>query len=390
MIGDILANMEIENRKVIKVGSTEIDLIARRRNELMMGKYRLSLQAQRLFLYVLSQVQDAHDEDTEYEFAVSDLARAIGIDGSRLYKTMVDTLEELARTIVVLPVIDGEGKAVPNTIVRVGLVKNRQQVRFVNDGEMRVAGAVTVSLYKELLPYVRQLKERYTEVELKYVFRLPSAYSLRLYDLLKSRAFTGRPWRVEREELRELLGVKPEEYKLWGDFRRKVLEKANEDINTHTDLAFDIEYVNAGRTVVELLFHLRKEGGNEVETLPGTQRHTVFKALLDLGLKAPVADRILSIYWDEDPELVRWHIAEAKRLLTIGKIKNAVGWFLAGIKKDFRPNRSLFASMRKKASATREAYAKKEVQFVMDDKLQKALLAVRKHVGQHNNEIGTN
>jgi plasmid replication initiation protein len=71
-----------------------------------------------------------------------------------------------------------------------------------------LAGEIAVSLHRELFPYVRRLKERYTETELRYVFRLESSYSQKLYDLLKVRAFTGHAWKVKREELLELLEMR--------------------------------------------------------------------------------------------------------------------------------------------------------------------------------------
>lgn len=334
--------------------------MARRHNELILAKHRLSMQAQRLFLYVVSLVNNDHDEQTEYEFAVNELANVIGIDRSRLYKSMVDVIEEVASCMVELPVIDEAGKPVANTIVRVGLIKNRQRVRFNGEGEMRLAGSVSVSLFKELLPYVRELKARFTEVELKYAFRLPSGYSLRIYDLLKMRAFRGQPWRVEREELRRLLGVKEDEYALWGDFRRFVLERAQKDITTHTDISFDIDYVMTGRAVTELIFILRKEGGSDVDVSPGTDKHKVFKGLLELGLSAKDAENVIKDWWTEDRESLLWHLAEARRLKSIGKVKNAIGWLLTGLKEDYRPTRSLFAEMRKKTERVRDEYMKEK------------------------------
>ncbi len=102
----------------------ETSRIARRNNELMTGRFRLSYQAHRLFLYVISMVNADTDENTEYQFSVNELATAIGIDRSNLYKSMVDMLDELSITMVNLPVIDEHGKQVKDRLVRVGLIKN--------------------------------------------------------------------------------------------------------------------------------------------------------------------------------------------------------------------------------------------------------------------------
>ena len=335
-----------ELRKIVKVESNEADGKVERRNELMLANHRLSFQAHRLFLYVLSMVKVDHDEKTEYEFSVSKLADTIGIDRNHLYKSMVGVLDELAKTIVNVPVFDEKGKPTKDTFVRVGLIKNKQRIRMIDDGQQLLAGAISVSIHKELLPYVLDLKERFTTTELKYVFLLSSSFAQRLYDLLKMRAFMGRPWKVPRQELRDLLVIEPGTFTLWGDFRRFVLERAQREICTHTDLAFDIEYLNVGRTVTDVVFRLRKEGGHQVDVMPGTSKYEVFKLILDLGVSAPEAERVLLQWWDVDPERIRWHVSEAKRQKTAGKIKSIVGWFLAGMKQDYRPGRPLFGKPR--------------------------------------------
>lgn len=333
-------------------------LIARRRNELVVGKYRLGFHAQRLFMYVLSKVRDEHDDSTEYKFSIYDLAQKIGVDRAHLYKEMVAAIDELEACKVHAEVIDENGEVKKNEYARVGLIVNRQKVKLGVGDQPLVAGEITISLHKELLPYVQKLKERYTEIELKYFFRLTGSYSQKLYDLLKARAFMHQPWRVGREELRDLLGVESKEYRLWGDFRRYVLERAQADIRDHTDLSFDIEYVKVGQTVEEITFKLRKEGGSNVAVLPGTDKYKAFKGMLDLGLSAKDAEKILEEWWDMDPERVLWHLAEVKKMHRNGKISNPAGWFRSGIKKDFRPSRSLLSEMKRAAAKGREEFKK--------------------------------
>lgn len=372
--------MNSENNKIIRVDGNEIDGLAKRHNELVTSKFRLSYQAHRFFLFVLSQVKDDHDEDNVYEFSVYELAKKIGIDRGHLYKSAVDVLDELARSIVEVQAIDADGKAKKNSFVRIGLIKNRQEVKMVRDGERRVEGAIAVSLYKELLPYVRELKGLFTQTELKYVFRLTSSYSQKLYDLLKSRAFTGKPWRVPRSELYDLLVIEKGKFALFGDFRRFVLEKAQVEICTHTDLAFDVEYVSQGRAVKEIIFHLRKEGGSEVELLPGTTEHQAFKGMVDLGLPAKAAKQVIEDWWGQDPERVTWHLREARRRAVAGKVRNACAWFRKGLVDDYRPNRSLF-NLQKKAAEKRARMENDRKSDLMDVALKSALDGIAQKFG---------
>jgi hypothetical protein len=49
----------------------------------------------------------------------------------------------------------------------------------------------------------------------------------------------------------------------------------------------------------------------------------------------------MGTYWESDPERVRWHLSEAKRLRATKKARSPVAWLRAGLKNDYRPQRSL-------------------------------------------------
>ena len=392
--------ISLDERRIIRVHGSDFNAVARRNNELIVGKYRLSLQAHRLFLYVLSQVRPEHDEHTEYEFAINELAEAIGVDRSQLYRDMVRVLDELASTMVNVQAIDAEGRALDGRFVRVGLITNRQAVRIGEGGKNLLSGAVTVSIHKELLPYVRALKQRFTETELKFAFRLRTTFAQRLYDLLKMNEFKGSEWCVGREELYGLLAIEKGKFKSFADFRRFALEKAQTEISTHTDLDFDIAYNQVGRKVSEVVFCLKQGGGKQVELLPGTMKHTVFKWICELGVPVREAEGMILKWWDIDHERLKWHASEARRRKAAGIVKSAAAWFRAGVKNDYRPQKSLFADLQKEADAKRAAYAKSEGLLgkmeglrpgdngFVDAGLQKAVAEIYGKVSSHESRDG--
>lgn len=103
-------------------------------------------------------------------------------------------------------------------------------------------GALLLSFHPDLKPHYLQLKERFTQYSLSEFMSLPSIYSQRLYEILKS--WNDKPEIViDIEELYKMLDVPVSFRKDFGAFRRKVLEQAHKDIVGRTDssLWFDWE-----------------------------------------------------------------------------------------------------------------------------------------------------
>jgi plasmid replication initiation protein len=69
-----------------------------------------------------------------------------------------------------------------------------------------------------------------------------SWYSIRIFEILKSNEFKADARGYfqrgfEYEELREILGIEKNEYKLFADFRINVIAIAVKEINANPDLA---------------------------------------------------------------------------------------------------------------------------------------------------------
>ena len=112
-------------------------------------------------------------------------------------------------------------------------------------------------------------KKQITNIEVKknnrnHIFRyickhelgMKSAYSVRIYELLKSYAYQ-KSKTFGLDELKRLLMVDGiESYNRFPDFRRKVLEIAVKEINKLTDLNVSYEAIKKGRKVDKLKFRI--------------------------------------------------------------------------------------------------------------------------------------
>nr|CRY94039.1 hypothetical protein [uncultured prokaryote] len=105
----------------------------------------------------------------------------------------------------------------------------------------------------DLKPHFLNLREQFTEYSLTQFLMLPSTYSQRIFEFLKS--WSSIPdLIVSVAELHELLNTPQSLRKDFRNFRIRVLEKAHKDITDHTSLSFEWEPVKVGRSVEKIRF----------------------------------------------------------------------------------------------------------------------------------------
>jgi plasmid replication initiation protein len=109
-------------------------------------------------------------------------------------------------------------------------------------------GVLELGFHPDLRPHYLQLKERFTQYSLAEFMSLPSIYSQRLYEILKS-------WSDKSEveiaigELCDMLDVPSSFRANFKDFRRRVLEQSHKNIveREGSSLWYDWEAIKKGR-----------------------------------------------------------------------------------------------------------------------------------------------
>lgn len=193
-------------------------------NELIQhSRYSLTLQQQRILLFAISKIKPTDTVDTEYEFSIAELCRVCGLNldaGGYYYSSIKEDLLKLTnREWGLLP--DGSEKT----------------ISWIGDVEMRPADAtVKIRFNPNMEPFLFELKQRYTQYKLETVLVFKNAYSVRLYELLRSYTtqknidnYMPKVKTLTVEELRKRLDVKG--YEAWYDFERYVIRKAVVEIN---------------------------------------------------------------------------------------------------------------------------------------------------------------
>lgn len=116
-------------------------------------------------------------------------------------------------------------------------------------------GNVEAKFNKEMASLLLQLRECFTQYNLMEYLTLPSVYSQKLFEILKSWSNVPSGEVVlSVVDLHRLLDTPASFRADFRQFRTRVLEKARKDIQEKTSLRFEWEPVKAGRTVEAIRF----------------------------------------------------------------------------------------------------------------------------------------
>lgn len=218
------------------------------------SRYSLSLQEQRIILFLVSKIKMEDTELTEYPFSIHEFGAICGIDVSsgKAYKELKEALKNMADKSF-WGIINGQGTE--------SLLRWISTVR-INPKD----GTILLKLHEDMMPFLLQLKGKYLDYKLYYVLAMKSMYGIRMYELLKTRhnmkatTFEKKKEKVfiiefETIELKRILSV--ENYKQYNDFKRRILEPAKQDINEYSDLMMEYEPIKEGRTFKAIRFFVR-------------------------------------------------------------------------------------------------------------------------------------
>lgn len=205
------------------------------------GRYSLSVQQQRILLYLISQIDRDTQEFTPCTFSIIDFCDLCGIDGKK-YADIKATVKELAD---ISYWIESEGQAQLKRWI------NSEIPPTINKG----SGDITMCLSSSMKEYLLELREKFTAYELEWVLAFRRKYSIRLYEYISSRHFDkNKPYEffIQVDELKSVMGA--DTYKRFADFHVKALAPAVEEIDSNSDKRLKYELIKKGKTVVAVKF----------------------------------------------------------------------------------------------------------------------------------------
>lgn len=134
---------------------------------------------------------------------------------------------------------------------------------------------------------------------------LNSKHSLALYEMLKDYQNIGRI-RVDIEAFRKLLGIEPDQYKIFTMLKKRIIDTAVDEINEKTDLKVVYDLENEGRKITAIVF--RVSGLTKLETNQKANDEILHK-LNSMGIRDSVAKELIEKH-DEDYILANIRVVE--------------------------------------------------------------------------------
>lgn len=215
-------------------------------NFLVEASYRLSAVEQKIILTLATKIKKTDKEFQKYFFNFGELAHFLGLKTNADYAYLREVTQNLLSKVLTLKK--------ENSILQTHWLESVEY--FENKA------SVALCFNPELKPFLIQLKNNFTKYQLKYTIQLKSLFSIRVYELLKQYENIGFR-KFPLEELRDRLGIKKEEYPLYGNFKAKVLVVAQKELKAKTDLSFKFEEVKTGRKVTDIKFNIHTKNIEE-------------------------------------------------------------------------------------------------------------------------------
>lgn len=288
----------------------------------------------------------------EHEITVKQLCRLIGYQGNN-HAAIKEALKGLISTIIEWNVIDdntGSENWTASSII----------------ASVSLEGPLCYFAYSPRMKQLLHSPSMFGKIDLVIQSKFRSSYGLALYEnCIRYRGLPHTKW-FDMELFKKLMGVPAGMYDVFRDFKRRVLDKAIDEVNTHSDLLISADYGKEGRKVVKVRFLLKDRAkrtrlGNK--TVVFAKKANVIDTELthvlnnDFGLTPEQVEQLLSSY---EPAFIEEKVAiiKASKPYQQGKIDNLSAYMISAVKNDFKPPKS-----RKKAQIVDIQDAKQEIEL---------------------------
>lgn len=246
------------------------------------SRFDLSLQQQKIVLYLISQITPYDEDFKEYEFSINEFCKVCGIDNENggNYKYLKETIKKIY------------DKSMWVTIIKNGKEVDKP-IRWIQEPQIiKQDGIIKMRLDEDMKPFLLHLKKNFTSYEILWTLHFRSKYTIRLYELIKSIHFHELETYKRRFDLDDLKRMlEGERYKEYKGFKRRILIPAVKEINEYSDKNVTVEEIKSGQRVAAIEFTVSSKDSleavrirSEIEKEFGLNQLTLWEQLEEKGL----------------------------------------------------------------------------------------------------------
>lgn len=267
----------------------------------------------------------------EHEITVKQLCRLIGYQGNN-HAAIKEALKGLISTIIEWNLIDDK-------------TGNENWTASSIIASVSLEGPLCYYAYSPRMKQLLHSPSMFGKIDLVIQSKFRSSYGLALYEnCIRYRGLPHTKW-FDMELFKKLMGVPVGKYDVFRDFKRRVLDKAIDEVNMYSDLIITSEFVKEGRRVAKVRFKLKDRAkrtrlGNKVPRLQeeaDSDTEELKARLLNVfGLSEEQIEQLLTEY---DSQFVRakMDLVEASKPFQEGRVQNLPGYLISAVKNNYQP-----------------------------------------------------
>jgi plasmid replication initiation protein len=266
----------------------------------------------------------------EHEITISSLCKIIGYS-SHDHKTIKNALKKLLSTVIEWNLVDGG---------RIETDGAWNASSIISDAG--IDGSICTYSYSNKMKKLLYRPDLYGRIDMVVQAKFQSTYGLALYEnCIRYQDIGQTPW-IEIAKFRKLMGIPDDKYKIFRDFKRRVLDAAIEEVNKYSQIKVTPQFKKIARQVVSIQFLIQRSERNEkqaVQLSNGINHNLIDLLKIKFGLSKKQTDDILILY-SENYIRDKIHLIESSPTFVSGKVKNLARYLVCALKEDYQLNKS--------------------------------------------------
>lgn len=258
--------MEEKDDKIKKMGPSDPNLIVKS-NTLMEGKFKFKLWEMRLFEMMISLIGREDTEFNRQRLYFSDLVHFFNSSENNDYRLIKEAAESLADKRIYINYVDDKGRKRTAKLAIFPTVTYPEM-----DDRDTYDSYVELEFHTDLKPHLLTLRSNFKSYDIRNISQMRSVYSIRMFILLKKYEKMGKR-EFKLQDLKDIL-LEDEStegsssYKLYADFKKRIIQKPQEELEKFSDIRFEFVENRVGRRVDSITFYIYPNVPEDNKKLP--------------------------------------------------------------------------------------------------------------------------